>query len=570
MRVIQFPARDSMLGDHNVRVLVAPDDQAGGYILSGQYDDIADFNSDLLEIGYDYLKYFRETLRYNNAPDWYDAGFLVSQLDSSIPFLIPYYTTDTVLAPTVNIFGEPHAIESTVSIDSGNRYTTVSIHNEGGINTIIQLDNNPYGGSYACYITIPVMKESLIDNHGDFDIPANAYCGRLMFTVVRTLSNKYSCSVTYTDEWTTVPTVVRNSLNGNHPDDVDDIDDPYDPGNDDPSGGGGGGGNHDNDSDPITEPSLPTLSAVASGFINIYAPTVQQIRDLAGYMWGSLTDLDAAAIRKIVADPMDVILGLSIVPVSVPTSGSETIKVGGISTSVSMNKASSQYVKVECGSISLKEYWGSFMDYTPYTKILLYLPFIGYVDLNVDIVQTTTLKVTYHVDILSGGCIAFIMSNNNVIAQYSGQCSVSIPISSSDFTQTVMAMGQLAASGISFIATGGLSAPVSAATIGAVATAAASTAGTVSTAKPRFNHSGNLSGGSGLLGSRKPYVVIQRPRMCLPVNQNHYQGYPSYITKTLGELSGFTQVQSIKLDGISCTDAERNEILSLLTNGVVL
>lgn len=355
-------------------------------------------------------------------------------------------------------------------------------------------------------------------------------------------------------------------------------DDPYsgDDGTDDGSepGGGGGGDDQDNwdpDSDPNPVPDLPSLSATDTGFITLYNPSPYELRQLASYLWSGAFDI--ASFRRIMADPMDAILGLSIVPVNVPTSGQQVVTVGNISTGISLNKASSQYLSLDCGTIKVSEKWHAYVDYSPYTKLNIFLPYIGSHELNIDEIQGTTLGVVYHIDVLSGACVAFLTANSRVIYQFSGQCSVSIPITAHDFTNTLMALGQLAASGaaagITTVASGGLSAPVTAAMVAGGITSAANTANNVVANKPRVVKSGNLSGSNGLLGTQKPYIFIERPKLCVPKNQNSYTGYPSYITYTLSELAGFTQVQDIKLN-FACSDSERDEIMRLLREGVIL
>ena len=350
--------------------------------------------------------------------------------------------------------------------------------------------------------------------------------------------------------------------------------DPYgggdDTGGNSDTGGGQGGGDSDNrdpDSDPNPVPSLPSVSATDTGFITLYNPSLAQMKSLASYMWGQNFDINL--FKKVVADPMDTILGLSIVPVAVQSGGVQNVKVGNIDTGVSMTKASSQYIELNCGTIALKEYWKAYLDYSPYTRISIFLPFIGSQELDVDILQSTSVGVVYHIDILNGGCIAFVTSDGDVIAQFSGQCAVSVPVTSKDFTQTIMALTSLVAGGVGVVATGGLSAPVSGAMIAGVATASANTANNVISSKPTFAKSGNVSGSNGLLGVQKPYLIIEKPKQCVPKYQNTFTGYPSYITSKLSLLTGFTQVQDIHLD-VACTDEEHNEIMGLLHSGVIL
>lgn len=373
-----------------------------------------------------------------------------------------------------------------------------------------------------------------------------------------------------------ISTSVLNLLNEDEVNPQDDPNnDPY-AGNTETGGSSGTGGGHygpgtgtySPESDPNPIPSLPGISASDTGFITLFNPTSAQLKNLADYMWGSLFDI--STWKKIFADPMDCILGLSIVPVNIPYSSTETVKVGNISTGVTMNKANTQFVEVDCGSISITEKWKAYLDYSPYTKLNIYLPYIGAHDLNIDDIQVNTIGVKYHIDILSGACVAYVTAGGNVIAQYSGQCSISIPVTSKDFTQTIIALGTLVAGGVTAVASGGLSAPVSAAAIGGQATAMANTAANVITSKPSIQKSGNMSGSNGLMGIQKPYLFITRPKQCAPKNQNRYSGYPAYITEKLGDLSGFTQIQDIRLEGITGTQAELDEILNCLHEGVIL
>ena len=389
--------------------------------------------------------------------------------------------------------------------------------------------------------------------------------------------SKYYARVVIASSLSTITTNFRNSsINSDvTPAAFDEDDDPYsgDDGEEDPSGGGGGPGgdnqdNWDDDSDPNPVPPLPSLSAVDTGFITLYNPSISQLKNLANYLWSGLFDIET--YRKIMADPMDTILGLSIVPVDVPSLGDSVVTVGNISTGISMTKASSQYVEVNCGTVVFDEKWHSYLDYNPYCKLSIMLPYIGSQELDIDQIQGTTLGVVYHIDVLSGACVAYITVDGSVVAEFSGQCAISIPITENDFTNTITSLCTLVASGIGVVASGGLSAPITAASIGGLATAAANTAANVISSKPTFAKSGNISGSNGLMSIQKPYVILERPKLCAPARQNTFTGYPAYITRTLSELSGFTQVQDIHLNGVNCTDAEHDEILSLLRSGVIL
>ena len=339
---------------------------------------------------------------------------------------------------------------------------------------------------------------------------------------------------------------------------IPDETDPYNPGGE--SGTDGGTGDFDGTGDDIDFPSLPTLSAVDTGFITLFNPTAGSLKSLANYMWSNpLFDLDAW--KKIFADPMDAILGLSIVPVRVPDGGSTTVTVGNISTGVSMNKAAAQYVEVDCGTLNVNEFWGAYLDYDPFTKAEIYLPYIGTHPLAVDDIMGKSVHVKYHVDILSGSCCAYVKCGGSIIYSFVGQCSCSVPITGNDWTNVINGALSIAASIGTMVATGGASAPMAVSAI-------ASTA--VNSMKPNVEKSGSMGGMGGMLGVQTPYLILTRPRQALPRSQNKFIGYPSFITRKLSDVSGYTEIDSVHLDGIPATEQELSEIESLLKSGVIM
>lgn len=375
--------------------------------------------------------------------------------------------------------------------------------------------------------------------------------------------------------------------------DEEEDEDPYN--DDDESEGGGGDGDHDDSSDDIDFPDLPELSAVDTGFITLYNPSIAELRNLASYMWSSLFDLDS--LRKLFANPMDAMLGLSMVPVNVPAGGSQAVKVGNISTGVNMTKAASQYVEVDCGYVDIKKYWGAYLDYDPYTKFEVYLPYIGTKNLSADDIMGKRVHIKYHVDVLSGACCAYIKCGTTILYNFSGQCSCEIPINGNDWSATIQAAISI---GITAATLGATGAPASltsgeAAAMGANISPlamnkidiahkntmrayrgaiASSAGGAVSSAanvtKAEIHKSGGFGSMSGMLGIQKPYIIATRPRHCVPGNQNKYQGYPAFITRNLGGLRGYTEVDSIILDYVDASDVEIAEIVGLLQGGVIL
>lgn len=503
---------------------------------------------------------------YNGGATSYALNYLLPIIEqhwgSNVSFnrLETVYHQNETLATTAKINDATISTISSVGVDGTNESTDIMSESPFAYSIRTAPVNN------SMYFVFNVLPENAIQN------------GKLKLTTDMQYAVFYLRIYTGSDPWylnayvgalTNVPQSWIDSYNG-----MDADGDPYS--DDDGDSGPGGGGSDDqdawdDDSDTTPEPPLPSLSATDTGFITLYNPRITELQNLASYMWSGLFDIDN--FKKIMADPMDTIIGLSIVPVNVPSSGSQAVTVGNISTGVNMTKAASQYVRVDCGSVSISELRKSYLDYSPYTKISLMLPYIGSVDLSIDQLYKKSggsLEVVYHIDILSGGCVAFVMHNGDVIGEYAGQCAVSVPLTGIDFTNTIMALGSLVASGAAAIVSGGLSAPVSAAAIAGGVTAAANSAINVASSKPTFQRAGNISGSNGLLSVQKPFVILERPRLCSPARQNSFAGYPSYVTYQLSSLSGFTQMEYIKLDGIPMTDEERGELLALVRNGVIL
>jgi len=358
------------------------------------------------------------------------------------------------------------------------------------------------------------------------------------------------------------------NLYGTSPVDVD-ISNPYGTGGTSGTGGGDGtlGPGGLDDIDPAVIPGLPGISAADLGFITMYNPSVAQLKSLSSFMWSGAFDL--ATYKKLFSDPMQSIIGLAIVPVAPSTAGSKNVHFGSIDSGISMPYLSTNFVQLDCGSVALEKYVGCFMDNDPYTKISIYLPFVGIRQLSADDVIGGSIHVVYNIDVLTGACACFIEhSTRGVLYSYNGSCITNVPLTSVNFSgaiqNAVSAVGSMI--GIAAgVATG--AAPITAMSAVGLMTSAANTA---LNSKPSVQRSGNLGGSAGILSIMKPYVIIERPALSVPSNIQHYAGQTSNITMSLGACRGFTMCEFVHIDGVSATSEEITEIESLLRTGVIL
>ncbi|MBO7733156.1 MAG: hypothetical protein J6S67_11400 [Methanobrevibacter sp.] len=350
-----------------------------------------------------------------------------------------------------------------------------------------------------------------------------------------------------------------------------DDDNPYGTDGTSTTGGGDGtlpGGDLDF-IDPTEIPDFPDISAATTGFITIYNPSSAQLSALGSFLWSNMFDPDT--FKKLYADPMDCIMSLGIVPCIPASAGARNIMVGNVDTGVNSNYLASQFKKVDCGSVDIQKYVGSFMDYSPYVKINLFLPYIGFVHLGSDDIMGGSINVTYNVDVLSGDCIAFIShSTKGVLYSYSGNCLVNIPITAQNYASALKNYYESIVGIIPSTVNGAMSGGAAGAAAGAVGGALDAASNIVLNSKPTFQRSGNVGGPAGLMGVQKPFIIIERPNISVPANVQHYVGQTSNLTRSLGNCSGFTVCNFVHLDGISATSQEIAEIESLLTQGVIL
>lgn len=346
--------------------------------------------------------------------------------------------------------------------------------------------------------------------------------------------------------------------NGKNPvkDPVSPSDKPFE---NDTSGTGGGKGKYTINGDKTGKPGLPSSNVLASGFIAMYNPTLANLQALGAKLW---SDDFVDNFLKLWNDPMEAIISLGLVPFSPSSSGSTVCQIGNYDTEISMPRVTSQYESLSCGSVYIDEYWGNALDYGPYTDAEIYLPFVGMRHLDIDDIMGKTVSVDYNIDLLGGEAIAYITVNDRVLYDFRCNVMTAIPISSSSYASLYSSiLGAITSVGVGAVAGGG---------VGAAAGGLTSAANIITSKHSSIERGGECSPNGGVLGILTPYILLHRPIQSLPANFGHFKGYPSNVTRTLSGISGYTEIEYIHLDGISATDAEKEEIYALLKAGVIL
>lgn len=301
-------------------------------------------------------------------------------------------------------------------------------------------------------------------------------------------------------------------------------------------------------------------SGSASALYSIYNPSQAELSQLGAWLW-SANFVDQ--LLKLFADPMQAIIGLHKVFCTPPISGRGTIKVGYLDSQVPTNLVSGQYVTVSCGSVTLSEYFGNVMDYDPYTRISIYLPFVGIVPLDTGDVMRGRISVTYHIDVLTGACLAEVSITRDlaggILYTYSGNAAVQYPLSSGSYMGILSSIVSVAGGIAGTIASGGAMAPL-----------AMGAASGILSARTRVQHSGGFSGNAGAMGARVPYLIVTRPQSALAGNYEAFEGVPANHTTTIGRCSGYIRCKVAHLEGVPATQIELAEIEELLASGVLI
>lgn len=392
-------------------------------------------------------------------------------------------------------------------------------------------------------------------------------------TIGEETQTRYNWSITLTpyrlnDQETTA---YDNYFQGKEfPNKVYDTEDPN--GTTQPDGDEGGNGDTDPNNDPTPVPDLPSIDITSLGGIKLYRVSPTDLGALFSY----LNSHDAGeTILKWFTNPIQAILACYMLPYPVEVESGAEITVLGLSTGVGAYKAA-QWTDYNMGSVFLAYgFDNTFLDYAPFCKLHIFLPFIGVRPLNIDECVGHTIGVRYQFDNTSGGCCAYVTIDGNVRYAFSGSCAVGIPLSQQNWGQFYMACASTVAGamagGISGAA-GAIAEGQSLAGIGAAGVmGAVKMGGQLSNvnAKPTISRCGSLGGAAGALGINYPYLIVERPDKANVANPRPVIGVPSGRTLSLGSLSGYNIIEHVHLSGIAATASELEEIERLLYEGVV-
>lgn len=212
---------------------------------------------------------------------------------------------------------------------------------------------------------------------------------------------------------------------------------------------------------------------------------------------------------------------------------------------------------------TVNRYYGSFLDYEPYTTFKVFIPYYGDIQIEASKVYGHTLKLSYRVDLLTGDFLCILMSDGFQVNSVSGNLAYKIQMILNDpgtLTQ------QLARGVARAVLAATPAAPLGNAVMGAADATQANVPAHVDVIGQ------GMGGNIGWLGSQKPYITRNRAIMSVPKKYEKLEGMPVFMTSRLDaeNLKGM----HVRIDNIhircSATITEKEEILRRLKEGVLL
>jgi len=231
---------------------------------------------------------------------------------------------------------------------------------------------------------------------------------------------------------------------------------------------------------------------------------------------------------------------------------------------VNGEKLATNVKRIAVGSIKFNEYYHNFLDFSPFTSAQIFLPYIGFKQVDLNKVLGKTVNVEYIVDLLTGACRARLFVNGletskTLVAEYDGTMGIDIPLASSDRAQLDTQHLMSVASGF-----------VGGAKNGAIGAAEGVITGIANALTDNYNSS--ATGGSPCVSSydtNTVFVIFDRPTISSESENGfaHTFGLMCNQFWNIDKLSGYTEISNIDLSGMMITEQEEQEIRNILRTG---
>lgn len=339
----------------------------------------------------------------------------------------------------------------------------------------------------------------------------------------------------------------------------------------------------DPDTGQSTFPSI--IPDSGPGFIHVYNPTPAEFVAFGSWLWVTYAD---ATIDKILNNPFDGVIGAHEFYATPNRGGRDNIRSAFLTCPTTADLVPNRYSEIDCGTVIVPEFYGNYLDYSPYSQAYIYLPFIGINEVSIDDIVGHAVNIRYRVDSYSGSCIAMIFvakeGYQNLCYQFAGSCSVEVPMAGG--SQAAIKAGMMQAEAYAraaMVSAGGhLLGGIGSALMGSLGGAISSVAGIAGdyanakagveaarvANKSSVQHSGQFGASYGAMGEKIPFIIIRNPIQVKVTNYNDDYGFPAHKRVIIGGCTGYLRVREVNVISAHATDDEKAAIEALLKNGV--
>lgn len=310
----------------------------------------------------------------------------------------------------------------------------------------------------------------------------------------------------------------------------------------------------DDDSSDV-ESDISTNSNI-SLLTSTYAMTETNLKALGRKLWDNSFLENISMINN---SPIENILSVKSFPFPISGGTSKNVILGNVNMEVTGNELPSSYTPIKTiGTFKVDKKFTGVLEWLNYhIQVICYLPYIGFIELNIKEIIDKTITLKYIYDVITGVCTACFYANNIEICKYSGTIAIDIPITASNRAQVESGYIMSALGAVGSLLTGNLMGFAGSA-FGALMN------------QNHFTTKGSPSPSCDAFDEQKAFIIIDYPVYYPPTNYAHDYGYPCNLSMKLGNCKGFTKCANVDVDGLSCTEEERAELKRLLESGVYL
>lgn len=340
-------------------------------------------------------------------------------------------------------------------------------------------------------------------------------------------------------------------------------------------------GTYDSTSDDHHITAIPTLNSSSAGFVNVYEVSSSELTALASFMWSNdvMSKLATNAIN-----PMDMIVSAHVIPGIPSTSGQNYIQLGPAKFDADaggplVDVVTSDFVELSVAPYHVDRYYGLFPDFK--ASISLYIPFLGWRDIDVQDVMDRTFQIKYRINAITGDFVTWLditdEDGHNIIPyEWTGNCRSTIMLSQAQYSPlSIVGLlgGESTMSDVGYRSAtnsilGGLANIAGGTKAGSALPGVSSAANTFLDPSVKVSHTGSISGVLGFMADRQAMIKIHLDNY-LPTNGfEKLMGYKSMYKGTISDFTGYGEFDNVVVDDTIMTEAERDDIVSRLSKGV--